>query len=517
MKLFNQKSKKQKTSDSLLSFDLHCLDTNHDELKNCTVLKKYNVGSVSITVAKTTDGKGLYLINEPSMSNAEVELYSRIMKQLYLSAQPIPELSAQKIRTHIGELVHTIAESYGISKTTNEIFDKLMYYIIRDVKNYGIIGALMGDPDIEDILCENYSHPVGIIHRKFPEYGVIDTNIKFKEFKSMNSFVQKLVQKSHKSITAAVPITDAITDEGHRVSATYGKEISLPGPNFAIRKFSSEPFTIVNLINFNTLSSLMAAYIWLLLDVKALLLLVGPTSAGKTTTMGSVLSMTDPRFKITTIEDTPELKLPHIHWQRLITRKSHNITESKYDIDMGSLVSLALRSRPDYIVVGEVRGSEAAYLIQAAGTGHGGLTSFHATDAESALVRLESHPLNIKLAGQMLIWGIIRQNKVTHNHKIVRRITDITEVVPKSNSVELKKIFEWDPETDCFYPDSTDEVIQKSHRLKEVMRLKGFSEKTLNEDLKKRCQFLDTLALQKTEEFHKVSSEFSSFNMKNYL
>lgn len=510
-----QTAKKSKNS-NILSFDLHTLNSEYHDLQDVQILETYQIDEASIKIVQTKSGKGLYLVDEPIMSEDEGKLYSLIMKQLFLSIQPFADLQKEKLDDYLKKQIRTVTSSFGIRKSADKIFDKLLYYLKRDVQNYGIIGPLMNDPEIEDILCENYDHPAGIIHRRYSEYGILDTNVHFGGIREMNAFVQRLVQRCGKSITAAVPYVDAITDEGHRVSATFGKEISLPGPNFAIRKFSLEPYTVINLIKFGTLNSMIAAYVWLLLDVKALLLMIGPTSAGKTTTMGSFLAMIDSREKITTIEDTPELKLPHKHWQRLITRKSYNIMETKYDINMGTLVNLALRSRPDYIVVGEVRGEEAAFLTQAAATGHGGLTSFHASDARSALVRLDSPPLNVKLAGQMLIWCFIRQNKVSYNKKIVRRIFEISEIIPQNNSIGLQKIFEWDPASDTFSPSSIDELVDKSHRLKEVMLLKGLSKEGLRSELEKRKQFIDFLVSKNIEKYQDIVKEFTLFNLQNF-
>ena len=511
MEIFESKHKEKKNE---LSFQLHTLHSTRENFDDTELLSKYNVGPSAVSIVKNRYGKAMYFIDEPVMSEEESLLYSKIMKQMYLTAQPLKDLTNDKAHYNLKKQILTLTKSYGISNSTRPIIDKLMYYVMRDTIEYGIISTLMNDSDIEDILSENYNFPVGIIHRKFQEFGVIDTNIHFSNATAMNSFVQRLVQRCEKTITAAVPFIDAITDEGHRVSATFGREISLPGPNFSIRKFSSDPYTIINLIKFNTLSPLMAAYLWLLIDVKGLILVVGPTASGKTTTLASLLAMIDPRLKITTIEDTPEIRLPHEHWQRLITRKSYSIVETKYDVDMGHLIKLALRSRPDYIVVGEVRGDEALYLTQAAATGHGGLTSFHATDAQSALVRLGSPPLNVELAGQMLIWGIVRQNRVNISGKSERRVTHITEIIPTKNSIELRDIFTWNPNSDKHEPQNVDDLIKKSYRLKEIMKLKGSSENELKNDLLKRYTFLTNLISEGKTKYSDVANELSKFDFE---
>ncbi len=507
------KGKKKDQEEGGITFDLQCLSAE-EYLDGSNVLEKYGIGEATVTIAERTDGKGVYLIDEPRMTANDRMLYSQIMKQMFLSAKPVYGTPEDKIHAHIKEQILSVSNSIGLGKSAGFVIDKLMYYVIRDMVNYGIIGTPMLDADIEDIMAENFNVNVGVIHRRFSEYGILDTNIMFKETNKMNAFVQKLVQKCSKTITAAVPYVDAITDEGHRISATFGKEISLPGPNFTIRKFSFDPFTITNLIKFSTLNSLLAAYIWLLIDVKAFFLVIGPTAAGKTTTIGAIISMMHPGVKVTTIEDTPELRIPHEHWQRLITRKGYSIFESKYDIDMNALVKLALRSRPDYIIVGEVRGEEASSLVQAVATGHGGITSFHATDPQSALVRLGSPPLNVQLAGQMLIWSFIRQNRIPYkNGKMVRRIMDVTEVVPKDNSIELKKVFEWNPVDDTYTPNNIDDLIRLSPRLKEILILRGYTKESLKEDLMRRKEFLERLVAEKKEKFIDVAREFARFHL----
>lgn len=506
------KGKRRGEEEGDITFELHCLSAR-EYLDQASVLERYNIGQATVTIAERVDGKGLYLIEEPYMEESDRMLYTQLMKQMFLSAKPVSNTPEEKIHAYIRQQILDVSNSIGL-KNAQSILDKLMYYITRDMINYGIIGVPMQDPDVEDIMAENHSVNVGVIHRRFSEYGILDTNMVFNDANRMNAFVQKLVQRCSKTITAAVPYVDAITDEGHRISATFGREISLPGPNFTIRKFSLDPFTIANLLNFNTLNSLLAAYIWLLIDIKAFLLVIGPTAAGKTTTIGAVISMIHPAAKVITIEDTPELRIPHEHWQRLITRKGYSIFESKYDIDMNALVKLALRSRPDYIIVGEVRGEEASNLVQAVATGHGGITSFHASDARSALVRLASPPLNVHLAGQMLIWCLIRQNRVTLNGKMVRRITDVTEVVPKDNSIELKKTFEWNPVNDTYLPGSVDELVRLSPRLREIMILKGYGEEALKQDLSRRKEFLEYLVAAKKERFVDVGGEFAKFYLK---
>lgn len=475
------------------------------------VFAHYDVGPCRISICKDKKGKMYYLIDEPPIDDVGKALYTKIMKFLYISL-PSEIGNDMSARIYLKKKVIEIAKKMKLEKHVIPILDTLLYYVARDAFGYGVIDVLMKDDNLEDILEESFNSPVGIIHKKFGEYNILDTNINFDTIDATNSFVQKLVQRTGKSMTAAVPIIDSMTKEGHRIAATFGKEISLPGPNFTIRKFSKEPLTITKLLQTGTLSPLMAAYVWTLLDSKAFVLLIGSTAAGKTTTIGAFTSLINPQMKITTIEDTPELRMGHVHWQRLITRKGSSILSDKYEITMNELVRLSLRSRPDYIVVGEVRGEEISSLIQAVATGHGGLTSFHASDASATLVRMKSPPMNVHLSGQMLISSIVQQNRlVSPDGKIVRKVTEITEIVPTDEKIELKKVMGWDASTMQFFPENVEELVKKSMRLHEVSMINGWTKEDLTSQLITRMCFLMRMMQNNITEFNDVSKELEKF------
>ncbi|MGQ0772008.1 MAG: type II/IV secretion system ATPase subunit [Nitrososphaerota archaeon] len=489
------------------------------ELKNLTIedfdsyeiMHSYDVGACRVYIAKSKEGKVHYLIAEPPIDNIGKAIYTKLMHFLYisLSSEFKEKKDAQDlIRAKIFEL----SRELGIYKHTARIINSLLYYIIRDSFGYGMIDAPMNDPNLEDIVEENFTKPVGVVHKKFGEYGILDTNIKFSSTEAANSFVQKLVQRTGKSLTAAVPYIDSMTKDGHRIAATFGNEVSLPGANFTIRKFSDEPYTITKLIEMGTLNPLMAAYLWILLDSKAFVLVIGSTAAGKTTTIGAISSLINPQMKIITIEDTPELRLGHTHWQRLITRKSTSLFEDKYEVTMDDLVRLSLRSRPDFIVVGEVRGKEISSLIQAVSTGHGGLTSFHATDASSTLVRMESPPMNVHLSGQMLISIILRQNRLVDSEgHISRRITEITEVIPEQNKIRLKTVMGWDATKKEFYPPDLQDLVANSVRLKEIAQINGWSQDEILNQLVTRVCFLSSMLQNNYKDFDAAIRELAKF------
>jgi flagellar protein FlaI len=304
----------------------------------------------------------------------------------------------------------------------------------------------------------------------------------------MNSYIQRLLQKTGTTVTAAMPIMDTMTREGDRITVTYGREVSLPGPTLDIRKFTRQPFTIAHLLKFGALSELMAAYFWMLFDAKAFGLLVGETGSGKTTVINALIGLSNPRWKIVTIEETPELKIPHYRWERLITRTSPMITKSNFDVSIMDLIKASLRMRPDFEIVGEVRGAEAQFLFQSAATGHGGLTTIHGSSAESALNRLASEPINIKVSQQMLLWFVAHMTRLrTANKKISRKIISIKEVISMTESVFLHELFRFDQNTESYNIDCVDELVEESKKIHDASNILNVEPK---QDLQKRIDLL---------------------------
>ena len=494
---------------SKIIFKLENLEiTDLDKYK---ISAKYKINDCQIYIATEKSGKMYYLIQEPNIDDVGKAIFSKIMRFLYISV-PSETTNSKMLRVEMKKRIIEISKKLKIDSLVIPVIDSLLYYVIRDSFGYGLIDVLMKDPNLEDIVEESFAKPVGVVHRQFGDHGILDTNIEFATMETVNAFVQKLVQKTGKSMTAAVPYIDTMTKEGHRIAATFGKEISLPGPNFTIRKFTEKPFTITALLEKGTLSPLMAAYVWLLLDSKAFVLVIGSTAAGKTTTIGAFSSLLNPQAKITTIEDTSELRIGHTHWQRLITRKASSMFSDKYEVSMNELIKLSLRSRPDYIIVGEVRGEEISSLIQAVATGHGGLTSFHASDADATLVRMESPPMNVHLSGQMLISTILRQSRLVEPGGVVRRVTEITEVIPEKKSIHLKHVLGWDAAKSKFYPDDIADLINNSERLKEIGIINGWDRKEIENQLITRMCFLNKLLEKNKKDFDIVTNELEKFH-----
>ncbi len=464
------------------SFDII---NHHAELSSLQIIDSYKVNGCQIYI--TQDGQ--YLIIEPPLTKDVHSMYSQIMEYLYHSLEPL-DGTDDPIK-YVEDHIWKEAEQQAVTGLLSEHFQSLRYYLVRDILGYGILDVLMRDENVEEITIERFDRNVGLVHRKHTEFNILNTNFQFGSFDLMNSFIQRLVQKSGNSVTTAMPIMNAMTKDGDRITVTYGNEISLPGPTIDIRKFTRAPLTIAHLLRMESLDELITAYLWMLIDAKSFGLVIGETGSGKTTLINALIGMSNPRWKIVTIEETPELKIPHYRWVRLVTRSSPMITRSNFDITIMDLIKASLRMRPDFEVVGEVRGQEAQYLFQSAATGHGGLTSFHASGAESALNRLSSEPINIKTGQHMLLWYILHMTRLRdQNGNFVRKVISIKEVLPKSNSISFNEIFSYDRKTGLYDTRNIAHLLEKSIKVYDAAKILNVEPE---EDLQSRISFLTRL------------------------
>ncbi|MEM2187984.1 MAG: type II/IV secretion system ATPase subunit [Nitrososphaerota archaeon] len=452
------------------------------------ILGKYTVDQAAVFIVDR-EGRGLYLISEPELTPEEQRVYSLLMEHLYFSMKPVYKI--EDPMKYVESFIWEAAEDLGIVEAVQTSFQKYRYYISRDAFGYGPLHVPMMDPDVEEISVTSYAAPVNVIHGRFTHYDWLETNIVFGNEDLLRNYVQRLAQRAGKSVTVAIPFTDAMTREGHRVAVTFADEVTLPGSTIAIRKFPENPLSMAHLLKNKTLTPLMAAYLWLIAEYKGFIITIGAMGTGKTTMLNCVLTMLDPVSKIATIEDVPELRIPHQSWQRFKARHTYSITETKFDVDLMDLVKLSVRYRPDYITVGEVRGEEIRALVQAAALGHGCLCRFHAEGPEAAIIRMKSPPMDVPEGNLMLIWCFVLLGRVRlADGSLVRRVLEVTEVVPRDGRIELKRLFTWDARNDTFYPDDAEKVVQMSYRLGSIRRLTGWSESETIKELEERAAYL---------------------------
>lgn len=338
-------------------------------------------------------GGMLYYVIEPTLLEEEKTLYSKIrsilVEELDVDVRKIGSL--EEAAKFLRGRVEATVKDYKL-KIAAETLDKLMYYLSRDLVNLGRIEPLMRDHMIEDVSCDGPGVPLYVWHR---QYESIPTNIRFDSTKELDNFVVKLAYLCNKHVSIASPMVDGGLPDGSRIQLTYAKEVTRHGSSFTIRRFKADPLTITDMISFNTMTSEIGAYFWYAIEKKACILIGGGTASGKTTLLNCVSMFIMPDDKVITIEDTPEMNIPHENWISSIARVGFGSIGSSAEISTFDLLKAAMRQRPDYVIVGEVRGEEAFTLFQAMATGHGGLSSLHADSVRAAIRRLESAPLNI--------------------------------------------------------------------------------------------------------------------------
>ncbi|RLF55499.1 MAG: secretion system protein E, partial [Thermoplasmata archaeon] len=297
----------------------------------------------------------LYEVIEPRLNSEQRKLLNFIKETLLKTMDiELSEFSEDEAKEYIRSNVNRIIKDYsiGMDDVTKE---KLMYYLVRDFLGYGKIDVLMRDPMIEDISCDAAGTPIFIYHRN---YESVKTNIIFQTDNELDSFVIQLAQKCGRHISIARPLLDATMPDGSRLQACLAREVSAMGSNFTIRRFREVPFTPTHLVEFNTMSPEMAAYMWMAIEHGASAIISGGTASGKTTTLNALGLFIPPQMKIVSIEDTREINLPHPNWIASVTRETSAEAEESR-VGMFDLLKAALRQRPEYIIVGEIRGIEA--------------------------------------------------------------------------------------------------------------------------------------------------------------
>jgi flagellar protein FlaI len=438
------------------------------------------------------------VITDPNTQQVKYELIEpTLLKEEERQLEEIKELLVAEIDVNLKEIgtpekaenylktkIHEIIKDYRL-KIVEEAIDKFMYYIIRDFLGYGKIDPFMNDPRIEDISADGVNIPIYVWHR---DYESIPTNVIFKSEGELNSFIVRLAYLAKKNISLAMPILDASLPDGSRVQMTYGNEVTRKGSTFTIRRFRSDPLTISDLISLGTISSEMAAFFWFAIENRASVLVAGGVAAGKTTVLNCFSMFIKSGLKIVSVEDTAELNLPHENWIPSVARIGFGHSNRSGAITLYDLLKAAVRQRPDYLIVGEVRGEEAYTLFQAMATGHLGMGTIHGESASSVIHRLESEPMNIPKPLLTMIDAITVQLRTEINGKPSRRTHAVTEIVgldPKTKELLTNEVYRWNPKNDIY------EYSGYSHILEDKMKRNGLTREEIWEELDRRRIVLD--------------------------
>jgi flagellar protein FlaI len=374
----------------------------------------------------------------------------------------------------------------------------------KEFLGQGLIDPIMHDKYIEDISCDVVNSILFVYHSRFES---MKTNLMFNNAEDLDSFVTKLAQRAGKYISIAEPMLDATMSDGSRIQMTLGQEVTAHGSTFTVRKFKDEPITPTDLIEWGTFSPLSIAFLWLAIETGKSAIMVGGTASGKTTALNAISLFIPPLAKIVSLEDTRELRLPHSNWIPSVTRASFD-TDGKGEIDMYELLKAALRQRPEYLLVGEVRGKEALTLFQAMSTGHVTYSTMHADSVASAVHRLENPPISVPRNMLSALDMVIIQVQARVGGQRIRRnkqIIEILDIDPRTNELITNEVFRW--------RQATDEISYsgKSFILEEIMEERGWNEERIREELKRRQEVLEWMRIKKIRQFRDVSKILVSY------
>ena len=414
--------------------------------------------------------------------------FENILQQM-IDRYTILDTEASNLVRRQGRLWEMVGMDDKRLTVTSTQRERLSYVVVRDLIRNGPLEPLLSDEMLEDI------HSVGLkhIHMDHKVFGMVTSNIRFRERELLSRYLRAMSERIGRPVSDNKPIIDGVLLDGSRINIIFSDDVSMLGPSFTIRKFAEETISVIQLIQWGTMSAQQAAYIWICLEYGMSVLVSGETASGKTTTLNAILPFIDHNVKIYSAEDTPEVKVRHKIWQRLVTRDAKN-EDSR--VEMFDLLKAALRSRPRYIIIGEIRGVEGATAFQAMQTGHPVIATFHASSIVKMIQRFTGDPINVPIRFfDNLNFAIFQEVVEAPGGGIARRITGIDEVIgdnKHSDGVLTRGMFEWDPVKDKHYFRG----MFQSHLLEnKIAAMAGFANKRdIYDEMLRRAEAIQRMA-----------------------
>jgi len=451
------------------------------------------IGEVKV-VYPMLEGKNI--IEKYTIPNSPVEVFITDQGEYLICDPPLSEERRRKLAKFMSDLIYLLPDDVtlnDIEKAANILTDAETYLVTREVFGWGVLDPPIRDPRVEDVNITSAYAPVLVTHST---YGNLTSNIYFDSEEEVLRLAEKLVHRCGKTISFYHPLSSIRTPEGHRLTVTYGREVSHTGTSIVVRKFPEFSWSITMQMVRNTIDPAIAAYFMMLIENRLACIIYGVIGSGKTSMVNSLCNLIPANARIGTIEDTAELKLAHPYWKPLVVRESYTV-DRRGEISQFDLVKHALRMSLDYIIVGEVRGREGVDWAQAVLTGHGGITSFHAGGPEEVIQRFTSPPISLSLGGLMGVYSMGHMMRLMREEKggrrlFVRRMVEVHDVSFSSDSYDIKLFARYDPSRDSFLHIPDNEVT-KLHSMRRIMEVRGWDEDRLMEELRLREAFLTFL------------------------
>jgi flagellar protein FlaI len=457
------------------------------------------------------DGEFQYSTLEPTLKPDEKQKIGQIRTRMeaMMGQEELPITSGEsleespELRAYMHKRFLTVLDLYDI-EVSERRRPVLLYYLQRDFLGLGRTDAVLRDPFLEDISCLGPGVPLYVFHRVF---GSLRTNVVYEGELDLNKYIFRLAQIAGKHISIYQPILDATLADGSRINLTLGTEVTRKGSTFSVRKFSHDPVSPIDLLRFGSVSAFELAYFWTLVEHHRSLLISGGTAAGKTTFLNAISMFVRPEDKIVSIEDTPEIQIAHENWIQSVARSGYGMSSGSGgasgvsgissggakplgSVTLFDLLVAALRQRPEYVIVGEVRGAESFTLFQAISVGHASMSTIHAGSIAELLHRVENEPMNIPRVLFQALDAVAFPAQVVVNNNRVRRITSVTEILEvdaTTNELLTNDIFRWVPSDDSF------QYLGRSFVLEHIGERVGRSFESLTTELRRKERYLQLM------------------------
>jgi flagellar protein FlaI len=466
---------------------------------------------------------------EPTLKEGELELIRRIREkmEIMMAQEELPVHEAlnlnesSELRGYLSDRFLAVLDLYDIEVPPKRR-PVLLYYLRREFLGLGQTDPVLHDPFLEDISCLGPGVPLYVFHRVF---GSLRTNVIYGNELELNKYIMRLAQISGKHISIYQPILDATLRDGSRVNLTLGTEVTRKGSTFSIRKFSHDPVSPIDLLRFGSVSPAQLAYFWTLVENHRSLLISGGTASGKTTLLNAISMFIRPEDKIVSIEDTPEIHIDHQNWIQSVARSGYGMgggasgvsgisgisgsgMKQVGSVTLFDLLVAALRQRPEYVIVGEVRGVESFTLFQAISVGHASMSTIHAGSIGELLHRVENEPMNIPRVLFQALDVVAFPAQVANASGRVRRVTSVTEILsvdPVSNELLTNEVYRWDPSSDHF------SFLGRSFVLEKVGKSTGRSVDSLLTEMTRKEEYLHLMDRLQIVYYRDVSQAISSY------
>lgn len=458
------------------------------------------------------DGNRRYIVAEPELTKEEQKILEDTKQEL-INKISLIDLKDEK------QLVKNIDKTFSKTKLDSTQKSKIVYYVIRQIKGLDKIEPLMHDPLIEDIECDGTNIPIFIVHRK---YGHIETNVLFETEKELQQFVIKMAHLSRSYVSYASPLLDSILPDGSRVNATLTSNVSTRGPTFTIRKFPQKPLTAIDLIKSGTLTPTLVGYIWTVMEFQKTALIIGPTAGGKTTLLNVITSFIPPGRRVVSIEDTREINLLLSNWIPQVTRPGFGPPDNsgkKYgEVTMLDLIKGSFRQRPDYLIIGEVRGEEMSVMFQGMASGHCCLSTVHARSVNDLVNRLITPPIALEpsLLTSLDLVIVTGFSGGSETKRTIKELDEILGYNVKDNKIEFNAVYSATDknkaerkEGDLFTSDLP--ITYKSEILKKVAKEYNININTILEVINNRIKFIEELTKTPPKDYVEFKTKLNQY------